>query len=51
MNTETMFYANRVFQELNAKYHFTIDVYGTKENAKREKFFTKEDDGLVRESV
>ena len=26
MNTETMFYANRVFQELNAKYHFTIDV-------------------------
>ena len=51
MNTETMFYANRVFQELNAKYHFTIDVYGTKENAKCEKFFTKEDDGLVQESV
>ena len=51
MNTETMFYANRVFQELNAKYHFTMDVCATKENAKCENFFTNEDDSLVQESV
>lgn len=59
MNTETMFSSKtcewetpiEFFQELNAKYHFTMDVCATKENAKCEKFFTKEDDGLVQESV
>lgn len=57
MNTETMFSSKtcewetpiEFFQELNAKYHFTMDVCATKENAKCEKFFTKEDDGLVQE--
>lgn len=34
------------FQELNKEFNFTLDPCSTKENAKCEKYFTKEDDGL-----
>ena len=34
------------FDELNAEFHFTLDPCATKENAKCEKIYTKEDDGL-----
>lgn len=37
-----------LFDRLNAKYHFTLDVCATPENAKCKMFFTKEDDGLAR---
>lgn len=36
----------KLFDELNAEFHFTLDPCATKENAKCEKFYTKEDDGL-----
>lgn len=36
----------RFFDDLNAKYNFTLDPCSTKENAKCKKFYTKEDDGL-----
>lgn len=57
MNTEAMFSSKtcewatpiEFFKELDAKYHFTLDVCATKENAKCEKFFTREDDGLAQE--
>lgn len=35
-----------LFDRLNAHYHFTVDVCATYENAKVEKFFTPEMDGL-----
>jgi phage N-6-adenine-methyltransferase len=38
-----------LFDTLNAEFHFTIDVCATKENAKCEHYFTKEDDGLSKE--
>lgn len=55
MNTTAMFSSKtcewetpiEFFKELDAKYHFTLDVCATKENAKCEKFFTREDDGLA----
>ena len=34
------------FDELNKEFHFTLDPCATKETAKCEKFYTKEDDGL-----
>lgn len=34
------------FDELNAEFHFTIDVCATSENAKCEKYYTPEHDGL-----
>jgi site-specific DNA-methyltransferase (adenine-specific) len=34
------------FDELNKEFNFTLDPCATKENAKCEKFYTKEDDGL-----
>ena len=37
------------FDKLNAKYAFTLDVCATPDNAKCEKFFTKDDDGLVQD--
>lgn len=36
------------FDRLNWKYHFTLDAAATAENAKCQKFFTKEDDGISR---
>jgi len=35
-----------LFDKLNSKHHFEIDVCATKENAKCTKFYTEEDDGL-----
>lgn len=35
-----------LFDKLNAEFHFTLDVAATKENAKCEKFFTIENNGL-----
>lgn len=57
MNTNVMFSSKtcewetpiEFFKKLDAKYHFTLDVCATKENAKCEKFFTREDDALTRE--
>lgn len=36
------------FAELDAEFHFTLDPCATKENAKCERYFTKEQDGLTR---
>ena len=36
----------RLFDELNRTFHFTLDVCASKENAKCTKYFTKEQDGL-----
>lgn len=36
----------RLFDELNKAFHFTLDVCASKENAKCTKYFTKEQDGL-----
>lgn len=36
----------KVFDELNEEFHFTLDPCATAENAKCAKFFTKEDNGL-----
>lgn len=38
-----------LFDKLNKKFHFTIDVCATKENAKCKKYYTKEQDGLSQE--
>ena len=35
-----------LFDKLNNRYRFTLDVCATKENAKCDNYFTKEDDGL-----
>ena len=37
-----------VFDELNQEFHFTLDPCATKENAKCETFYTKEDNGLLK---
>lgn len=34
------------FNKLNEEFHFTLDPCATKENAKCQKFYTIEDDGL-----
>lgn len=36
------------FDELNKEFKFTLDPCATKETAKCEKYFTKEDDGLTK---
>lgn len=38
-----------LFDQLDKEFHFDLDVCATPENAKCEKFFTKEDDGLAQE--
>lgn len=37
------------FDKLNEEYHFELDVCATAENAKCERYFTKEQDGLKQE--
>lgn len=37
----------KLFQELDDEFGFELDVCATKENAKCERFYTSEDDGLV----
>ena len=34
------------FDALNAEYHFDVDVCATENNAKRERYYSKEQDGL-----
>lgn len=54
MNTELMFSSKTdlwetpqdLFDELNNEFQFTLDVCATPENAKCDKFYTKEQDGL-----
>lgn len=36
-----------LFDELNARYNFTLDPCATKENAKCFRFFTKTNDGII----
>jgi hypothetical protein len=38
-----------VFADLNDRFRFTIDVAASKENAKLERFYTAEDDGLSKD--
>ena len=57
MNTGVMFSSKTdlwetpqyLFDKLDKKFHFTIDVCATKENAKCKKYYTKEQDGLSQE--
>lgn len=54
MNTELMFSSKTdlwetpqdLFNKLNNEFQFTLDVCATPENAKCDKFYTKEQDGL-----
>lgn len=54
MNTELMFSSKTdlwatpqdLFDELNAEFHFEVDVCALPENAKCEKYFSPEHDGL-----
>lgn len=54
VNLDTLFSSERddwetppiLFRQLNEKYHFTLDVCATKENAKCQRYFTKEENGL-----
>lgn len=54
MNTDVMFSSatsewatpQDLFDSLNAEFHFTLDPCSTDENAKCEKHYTKEQDGL-----
>ena len=54
MNTEVMFSSKtdnwatpqKLFNELDAEFHFTLDVCATSENAKCNRYFTPEIDGL-----
>jgi site-specific DNA-methyltransferase (adenine-specific) len=54
MNTELMFSSKTdlwetpqdLFDKLNNEFQFTLDVCATPENAKCDKFYTKEQDGL-----
>ena len=55
MNNEVMFSSKTnewstpqdFYDKLNAKYSFTLDPCATKDNAKCEKHFTEQDDGLL----
>lgn len=56
MNTNTLYLHNSdewetpqdLFDDYDAMFDFDLDVCATPENAKCEKFFTKEDDGLTK---
>jgi site-specific DNA-methyltransferase (adenine-specific) len=57
MNTELMFSSKTdlwstpqaFFNELNKEFNFTLDPCANKENAKCEKYYTKEDNGLIQD--
>lgn len=38
-----------VFDELDAEFHFTLDPCATADNAKCKKYYTKDDDGLLKD--
>lgn len=56
MNTDAMFSSKsdawatpqKFFDELNAEFHFNLDPCADSSNAKCDKFFTEEDDGLTK---
>ena len=48
-NTDEWATPKALFKQLDDKYHFDIDVCATPENAKCEKYYTKEEDGLSQE--
>ena len=48
-NTDEWATPKDLFKQLNDKYHFDVDVCATPENAKCEKYYTKEEDGLLQE--
>ena len=37
----------KLFRHIDAEFHFTLDVAANADNAKCERYFTKEDDGLI----
>lgn len=39
----------RLFDDLDAEFHFTLDACATDANAKCERYYTREDDGLVQD--
>jgi site-specific DNA-methyltransferase (adenine-specific) len=45
-NTDQWATPQDFFDKLNDEFHFDLDVCATPENAKCEKYFTKDDDGL-----
>lgn len=45
-NTDEWATPIKLFEELDNKYHFTLDPCSTKENHKCKKYYTKEDNGL-----
>ena len=47
--TEEWYTPQKFFDELDAEFHFTLDPCSTHENAKCEKHYTKEDDGLSKD--
>lgn len=57
MNKEVLFSSNSTlwatpqdfFDKLNTEFHFTLDPCALPENAKCEKYFTPEDDGLLQD--
>lgn len=48
-NTDLWATPQAFFNKYNDIYHFTLDVCATPENAKCERYFTKEEDGLKQE--
>ena len=48
-NTDLWSTPQEFFDELNREFNFSLDVCATPDNAKCEKYFTKEDDGLAQE--
>lgn len=57
MNNEVMFSSNtdnwstpqHVFDELNEEFHFNLDQCADNQNHKCDKFYTKEDNGLLQD--
>lgn len=47
-NTEEWATPIKFFEELNEEFKFTLDPCATNENAKCNKFYTKEDNGLLK---
>lgn len=45
-NTDLWATPQSFFNELDKEFHFTLDVCATKDNAKCDRYYTKEDDGL-----
>lgn len=48
-NTNEWYTPKKFFDELNLEFNFNLDPCCTKESAKCEDFYTKEDDGLVQD--